>query len=180
MAARSGRTGGNMNTCNRCGANIDDGAIFCPLCGARYDEKAKRKNTRGTDTGSGGSYDPRYGYIPEYAQHFSPNLEGRSRWLVVLGFVFPFVGLILWYVWRFSKPGKAASAADGALSFACFSWPLLGAVLWYIWRFTRRDKAKMCGLSAIIGFIFNLALTGILVALVYGYGIAVPGMGLPV
>lgn len=155
-----------MKKCHRCGADIDDVAIFCPLCGARYDEKTKNKKEKTSP--SGGSYDPRYGYIPEYAQYQEPMIEGRSRWLVVLGFVFPLVGLILWYVWKYSRPGRAASVADGALSGVCFGTPLVGAVLWYIWRYTRRDKSRMCGFAALIGLGFNvvtLILAGVLNAL---------------
>jgi hypothetical protein len=159
-----------MKKCNRCGADLDDGALFCPVCGAAYNEKKKKQGDSFGGTG-GGSYDPRYGYIPDYAQNTAPIVEGRSRGIVVLSFIFPIVGLIIWYSCRYTRPGRAASAWDGALSGVCFGTPLIGAVLWYIWRFSRRDQAKMCGLAALIGVGFSLFYSILYAVMLLGFGV---------
>ena len=142
------------------------------MCGARYDEKKKKEKKN--DNSYGGSYNPRYGYIPNYSDNSAPILEGRSRWIVTISFIFPIVGLIIWYVCKYTRPGRSASAADGALAGVSFSSPLVGAVLWYVWRFTRRDKAKMCGFAALLGLGFTVALLIINCVMFYGFGVGIP------
>ncbi|MBR2930144.1 MAG: zinc-ribbon domain-containing protein [Clostridia bacterium] len=163
-----------MKNCNNCGANIDEGAIYCPYCGTRYDEKGKKEENRQT-YGTGGSYDPKYGYIPNYSG--SPygsgtnDVVGRSFWISLLSFVLPLVGFILWYVWRFTKPGKAASAAHGALSAVSFGTPIIGLAIWFICKYSRPEIAKISGISAIVGVVFTIILSIILVLLGQLYGI---------
>ena len=149
-----------MKNCKNCGAEIDEGSIFCPYCGARYDEKTKKeKKTEKAEHTAGGSYDPRYGYIPDYGSYDAPIREGKSLWVAILAFVFPIVGLILWHTWKYSKPGKSESAANGALAGACFAMPIAGFLLWYMWKYRNPTQAKICGLSAIIGVVFSIVYT---------------------
>lgn len=147
-----------MKNCNRCGAEIDEGAIFCPYCGSRYDERSQKKENTENNTGGGGSYDPKYGYIPNYSTYnpnngydHTVNRMGGSFWIAALSFFFPIVGVILWYMWKYTQPGKAASAAKGALVSVCFGTPLIGIILWFVWRHTRRELAKTCLIAGIIG-----------------------------
>lgn len=163
-----------MKNCKNCGAEIDEGSIYCPYCGSRYDEKKKKEKTSGFgNQGGGGSYDPRYGYIPNYSSPFGgPVFEGRSSGIAFLCFCFPLVGLILWYTWRFTKPGKSTSAANGALAAVSFGTPLIGAILWYIWRFTNRERARICSLAAIIGLIFSVVYAIIAYVVLEIYGIS--------
>ena len=172
-----------MKNCNNCGAEIDEGAIYCPYCGSRYNEKKKpdNQNTNGTGTGSGGSYDPKYGYIPDYSNYGggmygggfgAPNeVAGTSLWVMILSFALPLVGLILYYKWRFTDPGKAASAANGALASVCFGTHFLGFVLWYVWRISKPKTAKLCMIASVIGIVFSIVLSGFmtLMAEVYGF-----------
>lgn len=133
-----------MKYCKYCGSSIDENAIFCPNCGARLNEDGPRAG-----------YDPNAGYNRNpFGSYASPYYQGQgSRAIAVLSFCFWEVGLILWLIWRYSNPGKARSAAKGALANACFSMPVLGFILWLVWREEedKKDLAKVCGISAIVG-----------------------------
>lgn len=163
-----------MKNCNNCGAEIDDGSIFCPFCGARYDAKKKKeKKSSSTDGAYGGSYDERYGYIPNYGGHRAPVAVGGVTWVTVLSFIFPIVGLILWYVWRFSKPDKSDSAANGALTGTSFMLPIAGVAIWYVSRYRNPQRAKNCATAAFIGVIFTLVYTLVATVLFERFGIVI-------
>lgn len=81
----------------------------------------------------------------------NPLLTQRSRGITILCFIIPLVGLIMWLVWRESKPGLATSAAKGALTGVCFGSPVIGLVLWLVWRESNKELAKPCGIAAIVG-----------------------------
>lgn len=165
-----------MKNCKNCGSEIDEGSIYCPFCGARYDEKKKesdeKKKKNKTESEYGSDYDPRYGYMPNYGGFGgSPVIEGRSFWIALLSFVFPIVGLILWQVWRYTKPGKSASAANGALAFVSFIAPFSGAILWYFMRMSRPDISRTCGIAAIFGIVFSILLSVVSVILYEVFGL---------
>lgn len=79
-----------------------------------------------------------------------------SKLIAIVSFLCWEAGLVIWFLWRYSHPGKARSAAKGALANVCFGMPILGFVLWLILREdeTKRDYAKVCGISAIVGASF--------------------------
>ncbi len=146
-----------MKFCKYCGNSIDENAIFCPNCGARVSGDGPR-----TNTGAFGGYDP-YGYsAPAY------DMQG-SMLVTIISFLFWEVGLIIWFFWRMSRPGKARSAAKGALANVCLGMPVLGAALWLVWKddIGKRDYAKVCGISAIVGvgiYVFMIAALVVLYA----------------
>lgn len=72
--------------CSKCGQQIHDDAVVCVHCGCTT---ANSMNRTADDAPSGG--------------------------LSVLGFFFPFVGLILYLVWHSEKPLKAKSVGKGAM-----------------------------------------------------------------
>ena len=75
-----------MAYCKNCGTQIDDAAVICPHCGVAQDKMTVASSD---DTGSFG-----WG---------------------VLGFCIPLVGLILFLVWKDTKPKNAKIAGKGAL-----------------------------------------------------------------
>ena len=75
-----------MAFCKNCGKQIDDSAVICPHCGVAQE---KLSTASSEDTGSFG-----WG---------------------LLGFCIPIVGLILFLVWKDSKPKNAKIAGKGAL-----------------------------------------------------------------
>ena len=82
--------------CKNCGKEIDDLAVVCPNCGVATDNNQPASD----DTGSIG-----WG---------------------LLGCCIPIVGLILFLVWRDTKPKNSKAAGIGALVSVFVS------VLWYI------------------------------------------------
>lgn len=74
--------------CNSCGKEIDDNAVACPNCGAAT------KNT---------------------ADNSSPVTDNGGFGWGLLGCCIPLVGLILFLVWKDSKPKTAKAAGIGAL-----------------------------------------------------------------
>ena len=76
-----------MKYCSNCGAEVNENAVVCLSCGASI------KNTRSSSDMDSGSF----GYA-------------------VLGFFFPIVGLILYLVWKDSKPKSASASGKGALT----------------------------------------------------------------
>ncbi len=77
-----------MKFCQRCGKEIREEAVICPNCGCATGTQSVTRSTS-ADTGSAG-------------------------WLV-LGFCIPLVGLILYLVWKDTRPNDANKAGKGAL-----------------------------------------------------------------
>ena len=89
-----------MRTCQKCGAPMDDGAIFCSNCGYQ--------NASAETAGMGGSYSPSYGQpsyqTPPYAQpaydiydktaSFDPKDISENKLYAVLPYLFSFLGVI--------------------------------------------------------------------------------------
>lgn len=80
--------------CRNCGAQIDDNDIVCPYCGTAQ----QAPMVQDVDSGSVG-------------------------W-AFLGFCIPVAGLILFLVWKDTKPLSAKNAGIGALISVCISFVL--------------------------------------------------------
>ncbi len=161
-----------MKYCAYCGSRVDDSMQFCPNCGARQEASFD------TDSGArreGGDYanNKRSGGDFDFArEHFGggvsndPSAAKGSFWIALLSFFVPLVGLILWYTWRITKPGKATSAAKGALASICIGGPFIGLILWLIWKDgPHRELAKAAGIAAIIGVVLSVLLPFIIILL---------------
>lgn len=79
-----------MAYCRQCGAQMEDVSYICPNCGSRQETSRPAVD----DSGSFG-------------------------W-TVLGCCVPIAGLILWLVWKDSKPNCAKAAGMGALIYLGF------------------------------------------------------------
>ena len=128
-----------MKFCKNCGNGIDENAIFCPRCGSRVNGDNPHFNTNPFDR-----------YNPGNPVYY--DTEG-SKLIAVVSFLCWQAGLVIWFLWRYSHPGKARSAAKGALANVCVGMPVLGLVLWLVLREdeTKREYAKVCGIAAIAG-----------------------------
>ena len=147
-----------MKYCSNCGQQIDDNAIFCSNCGARTNGDATGAGGFGGGYGGGyggyggfggfGGYNPYGGAYPVYDTR-------ESTGVAVISFLFWQVGLVLWFLLRRTRPGKARSAAKGTCASASMSMPVLGLVLWLVWKGdpTKHDYAKIAGIFAIVGVV---------------------------
>lgn len=135
-----------MKFCNNCGKQIDDNAIFCSHCGTRV-------NGDGASYGSRGTFNP---YEPFSPYRSYPVYDQRESMLIAaISFMSWQIGLILWLIFKRSRPGLSRSASKGLCASGSVGLPILGGVLWMIWRndAQMRDYAKIAGISAIIGAI---------------------------
>ncbi len=96
----------------------------------------------------------------------NPYLHERSAGIAVLSFILPLVGLILWLVWKNSRPGKAISASKGALVSVSVGSPIIGLILWIALKESNAELAKPCGIGAIVG-----AILGFILPFVFLFGI---------
>lgn len=78
-----------MAYCKKCGAQIDDNVASCPFCGTAQSAPITNATTNVTDNGGIG-----WG---------------------LLGCCIPIVGLVLFLVWKDTKPKTAKAAGIGAL-----------------------------------------------------------------
>ena len=76
-----------MKFCSNCGSSVNENAVVCVSCGA-----AIAGGSLSLDNDTGG-----FGYS-------------------LLGFFIPVVGLILYLIWKDSKPKSASAAGKGALT----------------------------------------------------------------
>ncbi|MBR1747340.1 MAG: zinc ribbon domain-containing protein [Clostridia bacterium] len=91
--------------CRKCGRQLSQTDKYCPNCGEPvedlfgYNQDGNGNNQNGgyQNGGNASSYD-----------------SGSAGW-GVLGFFFPIIGLILFLVWKDSKPLSAKMAGKGAL-----------------------------------------------------------------
>lgn len=107
--------------CKQCGKEIGEQDTFCPYCGASQDVadgSAQANSVPPQDNGA--QYQQQqyqqYQQQQQYAYQQQQNVQdsGSAGW-GVLGFFFPLVGLILFLVWKDTKPRCAKSAGIGAL-----------------------------------------------------------------
>ncbi len=89
--------------------------------------------------------------------------------VAALSFLFWQIGIVMWFCWRNTRPGKARSASKGMLAMACFSFPVIGLVCYLLWRRTeKRDFARIAAVSAIVGvalYVATVVLFGVLHAI---------------
>ena len=80
-----------MAFCKNCGNQLADGVSFCPNCGTAQN------------------------VAPAQSVNAPAPVDNGGFWWGVLGCCVPVVGLILFLVWKDTKPKTAKSAGKGAL-----------------------------------------------------------------
>ena len=102
-----------MAYCKNCGEKIDDGTIICPKCGA----------TQSSTTNVS------VNYAQNGQQANQPVVDNGGFLWGLLGCCIPIVGLVLFLVWKDTKPRTAKAAGIGALV------SVIIGVLWYVIMF---------------------------------------------
>ena len=92
--------------CINCDSNVKESAIYCPNCGFRVDEKAKKVKTA---------------VVTNKEEEEETKQSSSSIGWGFLGFFIPLVGLILFLVWRSERPSDSKAAGIGALIRVCLS-----------------------------------------------------------
>ena len=151
-----------MKYCTKCGSCIDDNAIFCVNCGQRQGE-------------AGGFYTPFTNPYTRPEPTFAEADLKTSIPIAVISFLFNIVGLIFWVVWRDKKPGKADSAAKGALCSLSVGSPIIGVIFWAVFRNTYPGYSKVCLVGGIVGFFVNIVAVAVVFVLTY-LGVITPEM----
>lgn len=95
-------------TCNFCGNVVKDDAIYCPNCGEK--PNTKKKNT---------VLETKEDKKEEKVSETTTNSDVPFLW-GLLGYFVPIAGLILFIVWKDSKPKDSKAAGIGALIRVCF------------------------------------------------------------
>lgn len=119
-----------MATCEYCGSQVPDTAKFCTSCGAALPQAQPAQQVYEPPAYQQPSYQQ-----PTYQQPYQQaapapavNDSGSIGW-GILGFLFPIVGVILYFVWRNNKPNSAKVAGIGAIIGFCINLVLNVTVL---------------------------------------------------
>ncbi len=111
-----------MPVCSYCGSPIEPGQKFCTNCGAEItlniqhekEEIPPQPQPYYEEVEETPQYEQPVSQPPAYSESSYPQVTEPEKYDVktivcaVLSFMFPFVGLILYFVWRSTKP-RAAS-----------------------------------------------------------------------
>ena len=103
--------------CSKCGNQIEDDAVFCSTCGSNVG--IVQPSTNGTNNINSSNVKPK----PEDASSF---------WWALLGFFIPFLGLILYLVFKDDYPLRSKSCGKGALIAVILEvagWVLCGIIV---------------------------------------------------
>lgn len=91
-----------MKFCGNCGIQLEDGDQICSNCGAAQNNFEVQPQSKKA--------------VEKVKDDVElPKEEKGGFWWGVLGFIIPLVGIILFFVWRKSKPKKAKSLLIGAI-----------------------------------------------------------------
>lgn len=125
-----------MKVCPYCGTQLNDDVNFCTNCGAGVANVQPIQPAPQTVAQNIPGYDPNYQPMQQnpnpyqgnpYQQPINPapgvEDSGSIGW-AILGFLIPIVGIVLWLVWKNTKPNCAQKAIIGAvvgfvLNFIC-------------------------------------------------------------
>ncbi|MBR3117315.1 MAG: hypothetical protein IKF36_05555 [Bacilli bacterium] len=84
--------------CDKCGNEIEKDSYYCQECGNRIEENNKPINTNANKN---------------YEQVVELSKEGLSVPYIILGALFPYIGIILGIIWNRQYPSRAKSLIIG-------------------------------------------------------------------
>lgn len=105
--------------CGSCGNFIDEGSKFCNICGQRVTNEDSNPIGEGTSItsnpdpiSSNGNNNNKFNYQDDVV---CKTQDKANIWLVIIGFLIPIVGLILFVVLKKNTPKKANAIGISAL-----------------------------------------------------------------
>ncbi|MBQ7363015.1 MAG: zinc ribbon domain-containing protein [Clostridia bacterium] len=131
-----------MKNCKYCGAEIIDEALFCPNCGANQSLNEEKKAESAAPEVKPSAYT-------------AQSNEKFTGW-TVLGFFFPLIALICYFVWKDTEPSKALAIGKGGLMSVSLSSPIIALVIYLVMKEQYPDVAKACGICGIIGIVVGV------------------------
>ena len=90
--------------CYKCGQEIEDDSKFCPLCGAQIEQSQEDID------------------YSSYAPDYNNPMDKPSIGLNILSFLFPIIGIVLFFVWRNTYPIKGKSCVKFSLMSIIFNF----------------------------------------------------------
>ena len=117
--------------CRKCGSQVMGNSLFCPNCGNRVGLNANFVYCRNC----GAHIDEKAIICPRCGVQQSPfnraiEEKNVSKAWIILGFLFPLLGLILYLVWHEERPKRAKYIGDGII-FYVLSIPILTFICFY-------------------------------------------------
>ena len=109
--------------CPKCNHVNDDNAVFCSVCSAALRPEQSymgtQQNPNASPQGQHGNYNPGYNHTNVYNYNFgypmpNPN-DNPSILLNILGFLFPVLGLIIYFIVKGKNPRKGKSLLTSVL-----------------------------------------------------------------
>lgn len=172
-----------MKYCTYCGQRLDDNASFCTSCGAAVEKTFEDlTGNTGFENGQNGSQNN----TQNNSQNNNPNANiyqyadnSPSFLAAVLGFLCWWLGLILYFVWKDTKPGSARSALKGIVAAFCFAVPIIGIILYFVFKDSENEdlgkvglKAGICGIIFFVLYVALVACVAIFIATGEEYALA--------
>lgn len=132
--------------CLNCGAKCPDTEQFCANCKQKLNIHHNLNNKEPAKDN------------PPMPHNMTGNTDTSSWAYAILGFFFPFVGLILYLIWRIHTPRRAKSAGKGALCGA-IALIILYAAAFVLWLAPTTTSVKKNASAANLKFIPSSSLT---------------------
>jgi predicted nucleic acid-binding Zn-ribbon protein len=103
-------------TCRNCGEYYSSTAAFCPSCGEANNEYRPEPKKEASSASFNPSNNSNFNTPTQSQNQSSLPQEGDTFGYAVLGFFFGFVGIILYFALRQTRPKAAQSSLNGALT----------------------------------------------------------------
>ena len=112
--------------CRNCGQELNENDRVCPACGTpveknNYNSGTSHNDAQGAPHNGPQTYEYNAGKTSDHQTYnysgpdYQPSADSGSAGWGFLGCCFPLVGLILFLVWKDTKPRSAKSAGIGAI-----------------------------------------------------------------
>ena len=96
--------------CNYCGYSVSEETVYCPNCGEKVDTTKKNEIKEVNEKTESAKEE-----VKQVQNNYGTSDSSYSFLWGILGYFIPVVGLILFVIWRETKPKDSKAAGIGAL-----------------------------------------------------------------